>query len=74
MTGLPPEEVEYKDPELIENGGDYRYKAAIGQVTIRLPVADPLLIVAMFYGFLPWLVPVGFAVWWAVFMIQRGIG
>ena len=27
------------------------------QVTVRLPPTDPLLVVAMIYGFLPWLVP-----------------
>jgi hypothetical protein len=62
---LPPEEVEYKDPELKENGGQYTVKITIGQVTVRLPPTDPLLVVAMIYGFLPWLVPAAFAVWYA---------
>jgi hypothetical protein len=64
-SGLPPEEVEYKDPELKENGGPYTFKKAIGQVTVRFPATDPLLIVAILYGFLPWLVPAAFAVWYA---------
>jgi hypothetical protein len=64
-TAKPPEEVEYVDPELKENGGPYSFKKAIGQVTVRLPTTDPLLAIAMLYGFLPWLVPAAFAVWYA---------
>jgi hypothetical protein len=48
----------FVDTELRENGGKYSFKAAIFQVTIRCPTEDPLLIIAMAYGFLPFLPPI----------------
>jgi len=52
------ERASFVDTELRENGGKYGFKAAICQVTIRCPAQDPLLIVAMAYGFLPFLPPI----------------
>jgi hypothetical protein len=48
----------FVDTELRENGGKYSFKAAIFQVTIRCPTQDPLLVIAMAYGFLPFLPPI----------------
>lgn len=55
---------EEKDMELKENGGPYTSKMAIGQVTIRLPLSGhPLNIIALLYGFLPWIVPITLVVY-----------
>lgn len=52
-----------KDPELVQNGGTFTSKKAILQVTWRFPVEmDPLNILALIYGYLPFLVPVVFFV------------
>jgi hypothetical protein len=48
----------FVDAELRENGGKYSYKAAVFQVTVRCPTQDPLLLIAMAYGFLPFLPPI----------------
>jgi hypothetical protein len=48
----------FVDAEIRENGGKYAFKAAIFQVTIRCPTQDPLLLIAMAYGFLPFLPPI----------------
>jgi hypothetical protein len=53
------------DPELKKYGGRFDKKVAIGQVTFRFPIEWRLLsMVALLYGFLPWLVPFGFFVGW----------
>eukprot|EP00440_Ansanella_granifera_P053328 gb/GFBE01057808.1/.p1 GENE.gb/GFBE01057808.1/~~gb/GFBE01057808.1/.p1 ORF type:complete len:273 (+),score=52.24 gb/GFBE01057808.1/:1-819(+) len=50
-----------KDPELKKNNGKYDSKKAILQVTWRFPVdPNPLNIIALIYGYLPFLVPVLF--------------
>ncbi|CAJ1433164.1 unnamed protein product [Effrenium voratum] len=48
-----------KDPELVQNGGRFKKKVAILQVTWRFPVdfKDPLNIIALIYGYLPFIVP-----------------
>jgi len=48
------------DPELVQFGGKYTHKFAIGQVTIRCPQRDPIAIIALVYGFLPFIIPGGF--------------
>lgn len=57
----------FSDEELVENGGKYTFKKAIGQVTVRCPNTDPLSWIAIIYGFIPWLIPalcgVHFLVW-----------
>jgi hypothetical protein len=56
-------EADGPDEELVENGGRYTWKKAIGQVTIRCPLSaaesPPLTLIALVYGFLPWLIPFG---------------
>jgi len=55
--------VEDTDEELKINGGQFDKKIAVGQVTIRLPIdPNPLNILALAYGFLPWLIPLGLGV------------
>lgn len=52
-----------KDPELVKNGGKFESKKAILQVTWRFPVEmDPLNILALIYGYLPFIVPTVFFV------------
>lgn len=51
----------------IEPKGPYTTKKAIGQVTIRLPFSwHPLNVIAILYGFLPWIIPISFGVHWLV--------
>eukprot|EP00930_Biecheleria_cincta_P060775 TRINITY_DN4637_c0_g2_i1.p1 TRINITY_DN4637_c0_g2~~TRINITY_DN4637_c0_g2_i1.p1 ORF type:complete len:299 (-),score=69.32 TRINITY_DN4637_c0_g2_i1:71-967(-) len=51
------------DPELVKNGGKFTSKKAILQVTWRFPVEmDPLNILALIYGYLPFIVPTVFFV------------
>jgi len=53
-----------KDPELTQNGGRFSSKRAILQVTWRFPVdTDPLNILALIYGYLPFIVPTVFFVY-----------
>jgi len=51
-----------KDPELVKNGGRFTSKKAILQVTWRFPVdfKDPLNIIALLYGYLPFIIPLVF--------------
>eukprot|EP00931_Biecheleriopsis_adriatica_P073844 TRINITY_DN48052_c0_g1_i1.p1 TRINITY_DN48052_c0_g1~~TRINITY_DN48052_c0_g1_i1.p1 ORF type:complete len:304 (+),score=56.55 TRINITY_DN48052_c0_g1_i1:68-979(+) len=50
-----------KDPELKVNGGEYESKKAILQVTWRFPVnPHPLNILALIYGYLPFIIPLIF--------------
>jgi len=52
-----------KDPELVKNGGKFTSKKAILQVTWRFPVEmSPSNILALIYGYLPFLVPTVFFV------------
>lgn len=47
--------------------GPFDNKKAVGQVTIRTPVKkDILVILALLYGFLPWLIPIGLGVYFFV--------
>jgi len=55
---------EYYDPELEENGGPYKRKLCIGQVTFRFPVKDPLMYVALAYGIIPWGFSLYLLVWY----------
>lgn len=51
------------DYELKRYGGKYDKKIAVGQVTIRLPLdPNPLNLLALLYGFLPWIIPIAFGV------------
>lgn len=60
-------EKEYRDDELKINGGKYDSKMCVGQVTIRLPLdLNPLNLMALLYGFLPWIIPAAFGVHWLV--------
>lgn len=55
------------DKELKKNGGQFESKFAVMQVTIRLPLdPNPLNLIALAYGFLPFMVPGGFFVYWAI--------
>jgi len=59
----------YYDDELVENGGPYRWKKAIGQVTVRWPLKPDFLAmnwIALIYGFLPWIIPISFGVHWII--------
>lgn len=51
-----------RDPELKKNGGRFDSKKAILQVTWRFPVdfKDPLNIIALIYGYLPFVIPLVF--------------
>lgn len=44
------------DPELEKNGGPYKYKASFLQVTFRLPETSKVNLIAVCYGFLPFVV------------------
>lgn len=50
------------DPELEANGGPYKSKKAILQVTWRFPInwSDPLNIITLVYGYLPFVIPLVF--------------
>jgi len=65
------------DEELVENGGRYTKKMAVGQVTIRLPLnPNPLNIIAILYGFLPWLVPLSMVIYFLItwhFIVLYGL-
>jgi hypothetical protein len=58
---------EDSDPELEKNGGIYQQKYAFLQVTFRRPVQSPLDVIALIYGFLPFIVPVVFLI---VFIVE----
>lgn len=67
------------DPELKQFGGTVESKLCVGQVTIRLPFQWKLLpILALVYGFLPWIVPLSFVVFWiktwhSIFLYAFGV-
>mmetsp|Transcript_35435 Transcript_35435/g.81061 ORF Transcript_35435/g.81061 Transcript_35435/m.81061 type:complete len:253 (-) Transcript_35435:137-895(-) len=54
------------DPGGVEKArfGENLQKLCVGQVTIRLPLPwwNPLAIIALLYGFLPWIIPLGFLI------------
>lgn len=55
------------DKELRKNGGQFDSKFAFFQVTIRLPLdPNPLNLIALAWGFVPFLIPGWFFVYWAV--------
>lgn len=59
--GFPPTQ-DSKDN--VHPWGPYEYKKAYGQVTIRFPInKSPLNLIALSYGFLPWLIPILFTVY-----------
>lgn len=44
-------------------------KWAVGQVTIRLPIRDPLQFMAILYGYLPFIIPI----WWLIWTIETWV-
>eukprot|EP00747_Dinoflagellata_sp_TGD_P168733 gnl/TRDRNA2_/TRDRNA2_195835_c0_seq1.p1 gnl/TRDRNA2_/TRDRNA2_195835_c0~~gnl/TRDRNA2_/TRDRNA2_195835_c0_seq1.p1 ORF type:complete len:261 (+),score=35.86 gnl/TRDRNA2_/TRDRNA2_195835_c0_seq1:67-783(+) len=59
----------YGDMELQKYNPNARYtkKIAVGQVTIRLPIYwHPLNLIALAYGFLPWIIPISLFVHWVI--------
>lgn len=58
--GKLPDDGDYLE---LERFGKFTEKRAMGQVTIRLPLNfHPLTIIALLYGFLPWVIPISFGV------------
>lgn len=57
-TWTPAEQQAFKDGKLTR-------KWAVGQVSIRLPLAGPVSFVAIVYGYLPFIIPL----WWAEWVI-----
>jgi len=49
--------------------GSLRSKWGIGQVSIRLPISGPLQFIAIVYGYLPFAIPI----WWAVWALETYI-
>jgi hypothetical protein len=43
--------------------GTLRAKWGVGQVSIRLPIRSPLQLIAIIYGFLPFIIPICWFVW-----------
>lgn len=52
--------------------GKLRCKWGIGQVSIRLPVRDCLTFTALLYGYLPFIIPIWWALWALITKIQYG--
>eukprot|EP00928_Gymnodinium_smaydae_P054812 TRINITY_DN38519_c0_g1_i1.p1 TRINITY_DN38519_c0_g1~~TRINITY_DN38519_c0_g1_i1.p1 ORF type:complete len:266 (-),score=32.26 TRINITY_DN38519_c0_g1_i1:153-950(-) len=52
--------------------GKLRCKWGIGQVSIRLPVQSGLAFIALVYGYLPFIVPIWWAIWALVTYFTRG--
>jgi len=52
--------------------GKLRCKWGIGQVSIRLPVRDCLSFTALLYGYLPFIIPIWWALWALITYIQYG--
>eukprot|EP00449_Zooxanthella_nutricula_P031373 CAMPEP_0198491052 /NCGR_PEP_ID=MMETSP1462-20131121/2540_1 /TAXON_ID=1333877 /ORGANISM="Brandtodinium nutriculum, Strain RCC3387" /LENGTH=252 /DNA_ID=CAMNT_0044219637 /DNA_START=64 /DNA_END=822 /DNA_ORIENTATION=+ len=52
--------------------GKLRCKWGIGQVSIRLPVANTLTYVALVYGYLPFVIPIWWAIWSGVSYMRVG--
>jgi len=62
---------EDSDSELEQNGGPYKQKYACLQVTFRRPVQNFLDVVALIYGFLPFVVPVVFLISFIAWFPQK---
>mmetsp|Transcript_7857 Transcript_7857/g.17266 ORF Transcript_7857/g.17266 Transcript_7857/m.17266 type:complete len:258 (+) Transcript_7857:84-857(+) len=60
------EAAEDEDPGGVEaeRFGEFTQKLCIGQVTVRLPLnwRNPLSIIGLMYGFLPWIIPAAFLI------------
>lgn len=52
--------------------GKLRSKWGIGQVSIRLPIRDPLHFIGLLYGYLPFVIPIWWALWALITWIARG--
>lgn len=50
----------------------YRQKWGIGQVSIRLPIADALSVFALIWGFLPYIIPLWWLIWMALSAVEHG--
>lgn len=57
---------ENPDPELKENNGPFDKKFAVWQVTIRLPIQGPLHLIALMYGFVPFILPGVIVIHWII--------
>merc|ERR1740121_2717254 len=59
----PEEKQEFKE-------GKLRCKWGVGQVSIRLPIKDCMHLTGLVYGYLPFIIPIWWAIWvltsWAV--------
>mmetsp|Transcript_46478 Transcript_46478/g.99523 ORF Transcript_46478/g.99523 Transcript_46478/m.99523 type:complete len:282 (+) Transcript_46478:35-880(+) len=51
------------DEQALYKQGKLQHKWGVGQVSIRLPFADPITIVAVIYGYLPYVIPIWWGVW-----------
>lgn len=49
--------------------GKLREKWGVGQVSIRLPIQDSMQLIGLVYGYLPFIIPI----WWAIWMIESWI-
>lgn len=64
---------EDSDTELEKNGGIYAKKFAFLQVTFRLPIQGPVQVIALIYGFLPFIVPAVFLIHFLIHRHRLGI-
>lgn len=64
-TWTEEEQKEWRD-------GKLRCKWGVGQVSIRLPVRDVPTFIALLYGYLPFVIPIWWAIWAIVSYINRG--
>lgn len=53
--------------------GKLRVKWGIGQVSVRLPIQGPCSFIALVYGFLPFLIPIWWAIWSCSSYVQTGV-
>lgn len=52
--------------------GKLTAKWGFGQVSIRLPIASPVAFIAIVYGYLPFIIPIWWAVWALVTYVRNG--
>eukprot|EP00811_Abedinium_folium_P005101 NODE_14699_length_1092_cov_4.561658.p1 GENE.NODE_14699_length_1092_cov_4.561658~~NODE_14699_length_1092_cov_4.561658.p1 ORF type:complete len:245 (-),score=66.01 NODE_14699_length_1092_cov_4.561658:281-1015(-) len=52
--------------------GELTSKFGLGQVSIRRPVRHPLTMIALLYGFLPYVLPIGWFIWLVESLIVLG--
>mmetsp|Transcript_76822 Transcript_76822/g.221990 ORF Transcript_76822/g.221990 Transcript_76822/m.221990 type:complete len:254 (+) Transcript_76822:109-870(+) len=52
--------------------GQLRVKWGIGQVSIRLPMQDPVTFVALVYGYLPFVIPIWWLLWALISKLVNG--